>query len=97
MKIDVHRFLIDLVQLFAENSGRRLLEKFTGEEREKSTSAGVGMRYVEASRSSGTKPMSLFQQPARLELHADAIASRQGVNLTGHGNIRDSLTGVVFE
>ncbi|HET7393595.1 MAG TPA: hypothetical protein VFK25_07370 [Candidatus Binatia bacterium] len=35
MKIDVHKFLIDLVQLFAENSGSRLLKKLTGEARDK--------------------------------------------------------------
>ena len=38
--------------------------------------------------------MSFF---SLLELHADAIASRQGVNLTRHSDIGDSLTGVIFE
>jgi hypothetical protein len=32
-----------------------------------------------------------------LELHADTMASRQGINFTGYGEISDSLTGVVFE
>jgi hypothetical protein len=32
-----------------------------------------------------------------LELHADAVAPRQRVNLTRHRDIGDSLTGVVFK
>jgi len=36
-----------------------------GEARDKSTSGGVLSRYVGARRLSATKPMSLFQQPAR--------------------------------
>jgi release factor glutamine methyltransferase len=37
-----------------------------GEAREKSTSAGIRMKYVEARRSSVTKHMGLFQRPVRI-------------------------------
>lgn len=32
-----------------------------------------------------------------LKFHADTVSSRQRINFTGHGDIGDSLTGVVFE
>ena len=47
---------------------RRLHKKFTGVAREKSTSAGVGMRYVEASRSSATKHVRFFSSLLAAEI-----------------------------
>ena len=64
------RFLIRLVLPgleSCEKPGLQAAQKdLRGEAREKAASGGVHRKYVDARRLSATKPMSLFQQPARL-------------------------------
>ena len=75
----------DAIAKLAVKSLAGCSKRSRGEAREKSTSGGVHRQYVDARRSSATKPMGLFQQPAcywpmRLASSAgDAMARDTGI------------------
>jgi hypothetical protein len=53
------------IRIFEKGAVCRLFKKVQRETREKSASEGVLSEYVGASRSTATKRMGLFQQPAK--------------------------------
>jgi hypothetical protein len=62
------KFFCSGIMRVAENSVCRLLKKISEARRAKFDELRRTLQYVEASRASATKPMSLFQQPAHLRL-----------------------------
>jgi hypothetical protein len=100
VKIDVHKFLIELVPAVCCKTLAQAAQKTPRQSRANYKDESGNLKTEIYSQLSSfiihlsKNVLSFF---SLLELHAHAIASRQRINLTGHRDVGHSLTGIVFE